>query len=356
MDELARGLIDLGRTVTVLTRGRKSAAFAHDEAHPAHVIRLPGHGWVRRHQRYLRWYAPFLSRHLRDHVVHAATFSVAHPLLPALSRSGAKLVLYAHGLELVEARGQAAAQLSEVLARAALIVANSQRVRQLLEAAGAAPERIAVVAPAIDPARLVPEGPDLRERWNAADRPVILTLGRLIARKGQDTMLRALPLVRRALPSVLYVIAGRGPDQPRLEALVSELGLGDAVRFAGFVSDDELGAAYRASDLYVMVPRETEQDLEGFGITYLEAGACGRAVIGAASGGVEDAIAAGITGVIVPPDSPEALAREVIALLGSPDRRAALGANGRRRVERELSHRAMAERIARLSEAGSRPN
>ncbi|MCC7384082.1 MAG: glycosyltransferase family 4 protein [Deltaproteobacteria bacterium] len=350
MDELARGLVEEGRQVTVLTRGRKRSVRAHDRVYPAQIVRLPGHGWVRRHRRYLGLYAPFLGRHLTGRVLHAATYSVARPLLRAIAQRGARLVLYVHGLE-IQAAARAPderAELDRVLETDPLVVANSRRVAEMISALGA--RQVEVVAPAIDPARITPEGTDLRERWGVADRPVILTLGRLIERKGQDVVLRALPEIRRAIPGAVYVIAGRGPDRARLEALVKELHLEDAVRFAGFVDEPDLAAAYRTADVYTMIARETEEDVEGFGITYLEAAAAGRATLGGRSGGVEDAIVDGVTGRLVPPEDPGAVAAALIDLLRDPAARRALGAAGRARVLGELGRAAMARRILALSE------
>lgn len=351
MDELARGLVAHGQDTRVLTRGRKPAALAHDAAYPAPVTRLPGHGWLAHHRRYLQLYRPWLGPRLEGRVLHAATYGVAAPLLGLLARRRVRLCVYVHGLELVEARGTPEARvLAEVLRAAHVIIANSGRVAELAVVAGGAPERVHVVAPAIDPARITPRGPDLRAAWGVAARPLILTLGRLVARKGQDVVLRALPAIRRVVPDVVYVIAGRGPDRSRLEALVDELGLAEAVVFAGFVGEADLGAAYRSADVYAMVARETDDDVEGFGITYLEANAAGVPVVGGRSGGVVDAVVHGETGLLVPPEDPEAVAAALIGLLTDPAGRRRLGAAGRARVEGPLGRAAMTERILGLLE------
>ncbi len=351
MDELARGLVAEHHPTSVLTRGNKPIARAHDAQHPAQVVRLPGHGWVRRHRAYLRLYAPFLGRHLDDRVVHAATYGVAAPLLGAIRRRRARLVVYVHGLELVEAHDdRERAVVADVLSAADVVVANSGRVRELAIGAGAPAAKVHVVAPAIDPGRITPEGPDLRDRWGVGDRPVILTLGRLIPRKGQDVVLRALPAIRARVPGATYVIAGRGPDRERLEALVRELGLGEAVVFAGFVAEGELGAAYRSADVYAMIARETEDDVEGFGITYLEAGAAGRAVVGGRSGGVDDAVVDGATGLLVPPTDVAQVADALARILEDRRLREGLAARGRARVEGELSRGPMTRRLVALAE------
>lgn len=349
MDELARGLAARGEDTRVLTRGRKPTALAHDATYPVPVTRLLGHGWLSHHRRYLRLYGPWLGRRLEGRVLHAATYGVAAPLLGVVARRGVRLCVYVHGLELVEARGTPEADvLAEVLGAAHVVIANSGRVAELAVASGAASARVHVVAPAIDPARITPDGGDLRAAWGVAQRPVILTLGRLVARKGQDVVLRALPAIRRVVPDVAYVIAGRGPDRSRLEALVAELELSGSVVFAGFVSEADLGAAYRSADVYAMVARETGDDVEGFGITYLEANAAGRPVVGGRSGGVVDAVVHGETGLLVTPEDPAEVADALIGLLTDAAGRRRLGAAGRARVEGPLGRAAMTERILGL--------
>ena len=112
-----------------------------------------------------------------------------------------------------------------------------------------------------------------------------------------------------------------------------ELGLEDAVRFVGAVTDDELPALYNAADLYVGASRRVEGLVEGFGISLVEASACGLAVVGGRSGGVPDAVRDGETGILVNPNDPAAVAAGINELLGNPRRRKQLGAAGRKAVE-----------------------
>src|SRR5439155_1699694 len=136
----------------------------------------------------------------------------------------------------------------------------------------------------------------------------LLTVSRVDIHKGIDTVIRALPAVRAAVPSVRYVVAGVGSRRPEFERLAAALGVGDAVRFLGFVGDDELPALYNAADLYVGASRRYDLLAEGFGISIVEASACGLAVVGGRSGGVPDAVRDGETGILVDPDDPEAVA------------------------------------------------
>src|SRR5205807_4697176 len=117
------------------------------------------------------------------------------------------------------------------------------------------------------------------------------------------------------------------------ERLVRGLGLGDAVKFLGFVGDDQLPALYNAADLYVGASRRYDLLAEGFGIALVEASACGLAVVGGRSGGVPDAVRDGESGILVDPEDPAAVAAEIIALLANPERRTQLGSAGRKAVE-----------------------
>ena len=173
----------------------------------------------------------------------------------------------------------------------------------------------------------------VRARYGLDGGPWLLTVSRLEWHKGIDTMIRALPRIRAAHPGARYAVAGAGDRLPQLERLAAASGVGDAVRFLGAVPDAALPAVYNAADLYVGASRYHELMAEGFGISFVEASACGLAVVGGRSGGVPDAVRHGETGVLVDPDDPEAIATAVNALLGDRERRARLGAAGRRAVE-----------------------
>jgi len=173
----------------------------------------------------------------------------------------------------------------------------------------------------------------LRERLELKDRKVILTISRLIPRKGQDTMLRALPAVLQRVPEAVYVIVGGGPEEARLRGLAKELGVERAVRFVGSIPNSDTSDYYHVSDVFAMPNREMPNgDIEGFGLVFLEAGICGKPVIGGRSGGAVDAIAHGESGYLVDPLDQRDLANRLVQLLANPAHAAELGAGGRRRV------------------------
>jgi phosphatidylinositol alpha-1,6-mannosyltransferase len=190
-----------------------------------------------------------------------------------------------------------------------------------------------IIYPGTEPARFFPN-----PRRQLNETPILLTVGRLVPRKGIDLMLRALPLILQET-AVTYHIGGSGPDHARLEKLVQESGIQHAVRFLGRIPDDELPHLYASADLFVMPNREiqAEGSLEGFGIVFLEASASGLPVIAGRSGGAVEAVQDGITGLLVAPDSVEELATAVLTLLRDAPKRQQMGQAGRQWVETEMN-------------------
>lgn len=183
--------------------------------------------------------------------------------------------------------------------------------------------------PGIDPRALRArfDLPDDGTRW-------LVTVARLQQHKGMDTVIEALPAILARAPDVRYAVAGVGPDRERLEKRVEQLRLGDRVRFLGGVGDQDLPALYNLASVYVGASRRAERlGVEGFGISLVEASACGLPVVAGNSGGVPDAVRDGETGVLVPPEEPAAFADAICRLLADPSAAKRMGQAGRRAVE-----------------------
>ncbi len=229
----------------------------------------------------------------------------------------------------------------QLLGGAAVVVANSRwtaaLARTVLDALGrpTLARDVRVVPLGTTPSHFRPgiDPRSVRAKYGLDGGPWLLTVSRLDTHKGIDTAIRALPAVRAAFPTVRYAVAGVGSHRPEFERLVATLGLGDAVRFLGFVADDELPALYNAADLYVGPSRRYDLLAEGFGIALVEASACGLAVLAGNSGGVPDAVRDGETGLLVDPDDPAAVTVGITRLLGDPALGRRLGDAGRRAVE-----------------------
>jgi phosphatidylinositol alpha-1,6-mannosyltransferase len=191
-------------------------------------------------------------------------------------------------------------------------------------------------------------GSSFRAAYGLADRPVIVCVSRLVPRKGQDTLIRALPAVRREIPDAALLLVGGGPYKSTLESLAASLGLADDVVITGSVPWPDLPAHYAAGDVFAM-PCRTRRgglDVEGLGIVYLEASATGLPVIGGDSGGAPDAVLEGETGYVV--RDPSALANRLIELLGDPALARRMGEAGRKWVESDWRWDTQADRLTTL--------
>ncbi|MBW4484770.1 MAG: glycosyltransferase [Tildeniella torsiva UHER 1998/13D] len=209
----------------------------------------------------------------------------------------------------------------QALRQADWIWANSRYSRDRACAAnGLDPDRAFMVPCAVDGDRFSPgpADPDLVEAYGLADCRVIMTVARLWSGdiyKGVDVTIRALPAIAAAVPTVKYLVIGRGDDQPRLAVLAEEMGMSDRVVFAGFVPTQDLVAHYRLADAYVMPSQE------GFGIVYLEAMACGVPVLSGDQDGSADPLQDGRLGWRVPHRDPQAVAAACIEMLAGHDPR-----------------------------------
>jgi phosphatidyl-myo-inositol dimannoside synthase len=219
----------------------------------------------------------------------------------------------------------------QVLRRARLIVANSAHTERVLRTEWGLSQRIAIMHPGVDASTFVPAAPNaaVRARLGWTDRRVVLTVGALQQRKGQDMLIRALPAIRVKCPDVLYVIAGEGWERAALEGLVDELNVRDHVQFIEVPADPVLVDCYQQCDVFVLPNRQVGWDIEGFGIVLLEAQACGKAVVAGRSGGTSETMRPGMSGELVACETPEPLAEAVVALLNDPERRGTMGAAGR---------------------------
>ena len=256
-------------------------------------------------------------------------------------------IVYVNGGDLLRERKKAEQSAlkrrtaQSILGHASGIVATSKWVAQLtsdvLQQVGIEkPPPVAALELGTDPVRFNPSRDTgaLRRRWGVGDAPVVLTVARLVPHKGQDMGIRAIATLGRDFPELRYIIVGEGSDEERLRALAKELGVPDRVGFVGAMRDDELPEAYATSTIYLGASRvDNEINVEGFGISFMEAAASGIPSVAGDSGGVRSAVRDGETGIVVPPTDSDAVADAIRSLLLNPDRRNRMGAAGRRAVE-----------------------
>jgi len=284
------------------------------------------------------------ARILREHRCDRVLFGAAAPLGlmgPALRVAGAeRVVAMTHGHETwwSSVPGTRSA-LRRIGAAADVVTYVSGWCGARIAPALPAGTTMRRLAPGVDVSRFHPGcgGAELRASLGLAGVPVVTCVSRLVPRKGQDTLIRAWPRVRAAVPDAVLLLVGGGPDRDRLRALAGSLGIGEAVRFTGSVPWATIPPYVELGDVFAMPCRTRRFGLEpeALGIVFLEAAACGLPVVAGDSGGTEDAVRHGETGYLVDPYNPVAVAVRLIALLRDPALARRLGARGREWVASE---------------------
>jgi len=225
------------------------------------------------------------------------------------------------------------------------VFAISDFTRRQLEERKVAAEKIKIIAPGIclddyDRCEEVQSSEvlHLRQALGLENRKVILSLSRLVERKGFDRVIEAMQGIKEELPEALYLIGGEGPDRQRLEGSVAELSLQDWVKFTGFVKEREKKYYYQMCEFLIMPSRQLpDGDVEGFGIVFLEANMHCKPVVGGKSGGIYDAVEDGVSGLLVDPEDPAAIAEVCLRFLQDKGLQQRLGQQGRERAEKHFS-------------------
>lgn len=325
-------------------------------------------GGAKRFANQARWAAHLQARCRRERVdlLHCGNVRPAgYPVWWVHARTGIPYLVYVNGLDLMRERQKAAASALKrrmaraLFERAAGIVANSAWTASLAtevmrEVGTASLPPVTAIDLGTDPRQFSPERDTgrLRARFQLGHAPLLATVARLVPHKGQDYGIRALAALARELPTLRYLIVGTGPDEARLRALASELGVADHVVFAGPLSDADVAEAYATATVYLGVSRaDGPVNVEGFGISFVEAGASGTPSVAGDSGGVRAAVRDGETGLLVPPTDLAAIAAAVRALLADPARRERMGRAARRAVESYYNWDRVARETRELADA-----
>jgi glycosyltransferase involved in cell wall biosynthesis len=319
---------------------------------------LPRRGWKHFKDFYCAALAARLfCRYGRNVILYSFTWKSGRIFRLCAKKFGWNYIIFASGDEVTRQIGMRKERLMRATLRAADgIIAISAYTAARLSPIGLS--TVTVNNPGVDVKKFCEmDKTACRRQFGWEGRKIVLTAARVVPRKGQDTTIRALSLLAKEFPDLYYVIAGAGDETElrRLREIARELGVENRVVFFGFVSEADKPALYNASDVYVMASRyeQGEKDVEGFGITFLEAGGCGVPVIGSTSGGIPDAVEVGVSGFLVPPGDHVALAGCLRRLLSDRALTARIGSQARRRTEQLFTWERFVDRMLRmLSERG----
>jgi phosphatidylinositol alpha-1,6-mannosyltransferase len=208
--------------------------------------------------------------------------------------------------------------------------------------------RLSVVGCGVPLERVVdrPDRATARLRLGFGKERILLTVCRLVPNKGVANVLRAMPLILKKHPDCRFIVVGDGMQRPALESLAAQLGIRGNVSFMGFVTEETRDFVYQAADLFVMTSEGGHgHEIEGFGITFLEANANGLAVVGSRVGGIPDAVDDGLNGLLVEQRNPVQLAVAVDSLLNDPQRCREMARNGIDRIRQHFNWAGIAAAI-----------
>jgi phosphatidylinositol alpha-1,6-mannosyltransferase len=320
---------------------------------------------VGRERRRFVWPSPGVAARLEAEVertgAEVVLFGDAFPLAlmgSRLAAHGTPSVVLAHGFDYwLSTVPVAHAVMKRMTAPASRVAGCSEFISRRVRTAVPRAVPVSVLHPGADVERFRPDLPtaDIRARHGLGDRPLIVCVSRLVPRKGQDVLIRAMRAIQRRVPDAALLIVGSGPYASTLRGL-AEHAPTRSVTFVGEVSEEDLPRYYAAGDVFAMPCRTrlAGLEVEGWGNVFIEAAACGRPVVVGDSGGSREALVHGETGLLVDGGDVEGVAEAVATILEDPAYAQRLGKAGRARVEREHTWTIVAERLAGwLREAAS---
>lgn len=299
-----------------------------------------------------------MRRLITEHGIDTVWFGAAAPLAllaPRARRAGATRVLAStHGHEVGWSMLPAARSVLRRIGNSADVVTFVSRYTRTRVASALGPTAaLEHLPPGVDTDRFRPDpagGTELRARYRLGRRPVVLCVSRLVPRKGQDVLIRALPSIRRRVDGAALVIVGGGPYLSALQRLAQRCGVTQHVTFIGGVPTAELPVYYTLGDVFAMPcrTRGAGLDVEGLGLVFLEASATGVPVVAGSSGGAPETVQHNNTGLVVDGRSVDQVADAIAGLLADPDRAASMGTAGRDWVMAHWRWDTLATRLADL--------
>jgi phosphatidyl-myo-inositol dimannoside synthase len=339
--QMAEGLCGRGKNVTVFTSQHNSFDFSDYPFGVKKCLPKPPAGvknkllFVAKLPRQVRWLAEYVKSNHIDYIFVTSWLGMFRTHI--LSKCNCPVGYYFHGddvVSMLDARGSKL-RIQSYIKKAENVFCNSRFTAGKLRALCNGDIEPIVTGCGINVEQMTPasDREESRKHLGISKGRVLLTVGRLVPRKGVDMVIRSMPYLKQRFPDVMYIIAGDGLYRQQLEQLVDEMNLRNCVRFEGRFEQNLLADYYNAADIFIMPSRYIPgRSVEGFGIVFLEAGFYGLPVVGGDSGGVPDAVVHEHTGLLVNPESTEDIGRSVERLFANPSWAQQLGQNGRQRV------------------------
>jgi phosphatidylinositol alpha-1,6-mannosyltransferase len=337
-------------------------AEAFDKTHQLNIIRMPlsSPQWGFKSKRGMTFYwqkfwqiRKVVKQHNITHihcgrVIHEGVIAWLLKLF-----TGTAYLCYVHGedVETAATSGEHNLMVKQVCKHADKLICNSQNSANIVKRLNYADDsKIAVLHPGVDASLFIPapEDANFKQQMGWQQRNVIITVGRLQERKGQDMMIRATALLKHQFPDILYAVIGRGECLESLQALTAELGLNEHVQFLTDMSDAQMIQAYQQSNLFILPNRTIGNDIEGFGMVLVEAQSCGIPVIAGDSGGTKETMLIDQSGFVIDCTDAQVICSTVSKLLADPERSQQMGKIGRQHVEAELDWQAHVQKASQL--------
>ena len=347
---IARELPKLGHTTSVYVTHRKDRDLAIHKEEQFECRPMYGRNWHEFHRFYAGYYMWKILKENPETIFIVTTWGMAKAFNFLKKRyPKSKMIVVAHGLEITRLKSlRELKTMTKVVSSSDLVLSVSKFTRDEIinRLDGIDTNHVKFLPNGVDTNRFFPSRVDdaFLQKYNIpVGSDVILTLARIIKRKAHDDVIKAMPDILTEFPKAHYVIAGphrkKDPYLHYLKQLSKELSVEKHVTFIDFIPEEDLKKIYSASKVYVMASRTLHEtgDSEGFGITFLEANACGCPVIGSYEGGIPDAVENEINGLLVPSDSPNDISKSIKKLFSNEDYRKNIAKMGMARVSEKFT-------------------
>ena len=347
---IARELPKLGHTTSVYVTHRKDRDLAIHKEEQFECRPMYGRNWHEFHRFYAGYYMWKILKENPETIFIVTTWGMAKAFNFLKKRyPKSKMIVVAHGLEITRLKSlRELKTMTKVVSSSDLVLSVSKFTRDEIinRLDRIDTNHVKFLPNGVDTNRFFPSGVDdafLHKYSIPVGSDIILTLARIIKRKAHDDVIKAMPDILTEFPKAHYVIAGphrkKDPYLHYLKQLTKELSVENHVTFIDFIPEEDLKKIYSVSKVYVMASRTLHEtgDSEGFGITFLEANACGCPVIGSYEGGIPDAVENEINGLLVPSDSPNDISKSIKKLFSNEDYRKNIAKMGMARVSEKFT-------------------